>query len=190
VLAQSSDTLSISFVPMFQNRLLSIQEEEQFIRQSDAQKTDSDSIEIKKFLCYISQIELYNGEELVFSEENSFHLLDATDTNSLFLKMKTPKDLIFTELKFSVGIDSLTNVSGAMGYQQPFYPIQKVVLPIDNLKDNPIAKKKAIKIKILLDELLSEINLSKTYQIMSPNEEFVFNPKYRFPKEILLQSND
>ena len=71
------------------------------------------TIEVLKF--YISKVELYNLDEKVFVEKNSFHLLDAVDKNSLTFQLNVPAQLSFTHLKFNIGIDSLTNVSGAFG---------------------------------------------------------------------------
>ena len=47
-----------------------------------------DSTQITKLKFYISAIELYNDKELVYTEKNSFHLIDASDTNSYSINLK------------------------------------------------------------------------------------------------------
>jgi len=63
---------------------------------------------------YISAIQLLNNTKSVWLEKNSYHLC-TTDSITNTLKIKLPTNIKFNALKFNVGIDSLTNVSGAMG---------------------------------------------------------------------------
>lgn len=72
-----------------------------------------DSIQITAFKFYISQIELLEETKVVWKEKTSYHLIDAFDEKTLTLSI--PSNIHFTKLKFQLGIDSLTNVSGAMG---------------------------------------------------------------------------
>lgn len=72
-----------------------------------------DSIQITSFKFYISQLELLNGSKTVWKEQSSYHLIDAFDEKTLVLSL--PTNITYTKIKFQVGIDSLTNVSGAMG---------------------------------------------------------------------------
>ena len=108
VSAQTEDVVSLSFVPTFDGEAISLYET--FYKISE-----KDSIQFEALKFYVSQIELYNGEALVFAEEKSFHLLDADVPHTLELTLKLPTQLHFTEIKFNLGIDSLTNVSGAYG---------------------------------------------------------------------------
>lgn len=73
----------------------------------------TDSIQITSFKFYVSQLELINGTKTVWIEKGSFHLIDAFDKKTLVLSF--PSDITFTKIKFQLGIDSLTNVLGAMG---------------------------------------------------------------------------
>jgi hypothetical protein len=75
-------------------------------------KTDSVKIENLKF--YISSIRFIKKDVVVFSEEESFHLIDLLNPGTLKLS-NLPSDIEFTHLEFNLGIDSITNVSGAMG---------------------------------------------------------------------------
>lgn len=77
------------------------------------QNPDSTFIEI--FKCYVSHFELFQDNQLVWQEKNSFHLLNTEVDTSLKLELLLPADLQFNSLKFQLGVDSTTSVSGAMG---------------------------------------------------------------------------
>lgn len=72
-----------------------------------------DSIQFTSFKFYISQLELMNGNNVVWKDKVKYHLIDAFDEKTLVLQF--PSNISFTKIKFQLGIDSLTNVSGAMG---------------------------------------------------------------------------
>lgn len=73
----------------------------------------ADSIQFTSFKFYISQLELMNGSKAVWKDKVKYHLIDAFDEKTLELQI--PSNISFTKIKFQLGIDSLTNVSGAMG---------------------------------------------------------------------------
>jgi hypothetical protein len=75
--------------------------------------TDSVRIDILKF--YISGVRFLQNDKTVWSEINSFHLVDASKPESAKLLLHIPAGITFNNIKFNIGIDSLTNVSGAMG---------------------------------------------------------------------------
>ncbi len=64
---------------------------------------------------YISNIQLYDRGKLQWEEQNSYHLLDLSATNTLKLNLAVPESLSYDQIRFHLGIDSTTNVSGAMG---------------------------------------------------------------------------
>ncbi|MEZ4684922.1 MAG: MbnP family protein [Bacteroidia bacterium] len=74
-----------------------------------------EGLEIEELKMYISGLELLKGDLPVFSESNSYHLLDAADTGSLGWQLSIPAGIAFDRIRFHVGVDSLTNVSGAFG---------------------------------------------------------------------------
>jgi len=78
-----------------------------------ANSTDSIQIETLKF--YISNMEFYNNDQLIFKEKNSFHLIDAADSSTFNLPINFLSKTGFNSMKFSIGIDSITNYGGAMG---------------------------------------------------------------------------
>ena len=76
---------------------------------------DSSHVNIEVLKFYISKIKLLKNSKIVFEESNSFHLVDAAKSSSLIIPLKNKQIIDFDELVFSLGIDSITNVSGAIG---------------------------------------------------------------------------
>lgn len=97
---------TIEFVPVYGFQTFSLN------KYYPINKTDSVKIENLKF--YISSIQFIKNDAVVFNEENSYHLIDLSKPNTLKL-LNFPADIEFTHLEFDLGIDSLTNVSGALG---------------------------------------------------------------------------
>ncbi len=76
---------------------------------------DTDSVSITNLKYYISGLALlHNGHE-VYAEPNSVHLIDARIPKSTTIFLSLPKDVLYDKVSFNLGIDSVTNVSGAMG---------------------------------------------------------------------------
>lgn len=76
---------------------------------------ETDSIRFNSCKFYISDVQLLQNDKIQFKEKNSFHLINIGDAASISMKLSTPKDISFNQIKFNIGVDSLTNVSGAMG---------------------------------------------------------------------------
>lgn len=74
---------------------------------------DSISFETLKF--YLSGIEFLRNDTAVWKEQNSFHLVNLFETENENARIKLPSDCMFNKIRFQLGIDSITNVSGAMG---------------------------------------------------------------------------
>lgn len=70
-------------------------------------------VDLSTFKFYISSVSFYKSGELVYQEPNSYHLIDLSDTSSKTLNFPTVVD--FDHISFSLGIDSLKNVSGVFG---------------------------------------------------------------------------
>ena len=70
-------------------------------------------IETLKF--YVSHIQLLNKDKVVYTEDTKAHLIDVSDAKSQEITLSISEKLSYTKLKFNLGIDSLTNVSGAYG---------------------------------------------------------------------------
>lgn len=68
-------------------------------------------IGLKQLKFYISGIQFVNAKGKVWKESESYHLLDIGNTDSVVVAL--PKDFLPETCSFFVGIDSVTNVSGA-----------------------------------------------------------------------------
>ena len=77
--------------------------------------TEQDSVKITEFRFYISKISFWKSNKQIWKEEESFHLIDLMDDSTHTIKLKIPDEMVFDKLEFYLGIDSSTNVSGAMG---------------------------------------------------------------------------
>jgi hypothetical protein len=75
-----------------------------------------DSIAISELKFYISSVQLIDEKDEVISEENSYHLIDFSDSSTMRIVLRDKLEKL-KKLKFKIGIDSLTNVSGAHGGQ-------------------------------------------------------------------------
>jgi hypothetical protein len=75
----------------------------------------TDSISFSHLSYYISNIELVFKNKTVWKEENSYHLIDVENIYTQAFHIYTPQSLVYDHLVFYIGIDSTTNVSGAMG---------------------------------------------------------------------------
>ena len=106
--AQDLNSISITFQPLFGNS--QVQLNEKYFKFSNG-----DSIQFQSLQFYVSEIAFFNNEDLIYREENSFHLVNATEPKTQQINFSLPGTTAATHLNFNLGIDSVTNVSGAMG---------------------------------------------------------------------------
>ncbi len=78
-------------------------------------RNNQESIQFETLKFYISNLRFNLNNENTFIEKNSFHLLDMEDRNSLHVSVPDSLNGSIRNLSFNLGIDSTTNVSGAMG---------------------------------------------------------------------------
>jgi len=78
-------------------------------------KYNSDSITIETFRFYISNIEFYKEQKLIQTASKKHHLIDIEKPSTLELQCVFNSKISFDEVKFNIGIDSFTNVSGVFG---------------------------------------------------------------------------
>lgn len=76
-------------------------------------KNDSVAIDLLKF--YISGIRFYKGTQLVDEMEKKHHLIDIENPASQSISHANDKNVTFDHIVFNVGVDSITNESGALG---------------------------------------------------------------------------
>ena len=106
--AQTNRDYTITFHPIFGNS--------NFVLNDSVYKLNSgDSLRFETLKFYISGVELVSNDQSTWREENSFHLVDASDEKSLSILLHSIPNISFKQIKFNLGIDSATNVSGVMG---------------------------------------------------------------------------
>lgn len=93
-----------------------------FVPMADAQAIELDrefplpggaSVSIAALRFYVSHIALHANGRAVWTDGDRCHLVDAADSSSITLA--TPSGLHADSVSFLLGVDSLTNVSGALG---------------------------------------------------------------------------
>ncbi len=188
------------FQPMFGNSTLSLSD-------SFYKLNDKDSIQFEVLKFYISGIELLSKGKSVWKEENSFHLIDASQEKTMRVLLNRPSSITYDQIKFNLGIDSTINVSGAMGgdldpTKGMYWTWQSGYINFKLEGRSNLCKSKnnefqyhvggyetpfnALQIvtldwkgsiKIDIKELLNHIDLSKQDHIMSPSKEAVMLAK-------------
>jgi hypothetical protein len=112
--AQIDTTLQLSFIPNYNNKTHN-STEAIHLQDSAYFSNDNYSITITTLKFYISGIVLYKDGTLVWKEANSYHLIDASNEQSLSIPLSIPKTKDYNTLTFNIGIDSATNVLGVQG---------------------------------------------------------------------------
>lgn len=72
-----------------------------------------DSLTFNKFRYYVSNIKIKKDDGTWWSEENSYHIVDVAVEHSLGITLSNIPSGNYTELQYTLGVDSLRNVSGA-----------------------------------------------------------------------------
>ncbi len=75
----------------------------------------SDSLQIASLKFYVSGIELWQDKKQVWKEKTEYHLIDFSELSSLQFILNIDRSINFNSIGFDLGIDSVTNVSGALG---------------------------------------------------------------------------
>ena len=76
---------------------------------------NGDSLSIHTLRFYLGNFTFYKNGKEIGRENESHHLLDLKNPNSLSIILHLGAVIDFDAIKFALGTDSLTNVSGAMG---------------------------------------------------------------------------
>lgn len=71
-----------------------------------------DSFKVSKFNYYISNIKL-NGADTTYTEAESYHLIQQSEPTSGSFDLPTVRSGQYSSITFTIGVDSLRNVSGA-----------------------------------------------------------------------------
>jgi hypothetical protein len=72
-----------------------------------------DSLTFTTFRYYVSNIKVKKDDGTWWSEPNSYHIVDLTNTASLEIELDDVPAGNYTELQYTMGVDSLRNLSGA-----------------------------------------------------------------------------
>lgn len=101
-----SDSLSVNFHLEFSK--LPLELNKKYISER------KDTLTIETFRCYISNIQIQYIDKSIFKQIDSYHLLDLENPNSFQIPITKKSDRLISKITFNIGIDSLTNTSGAM----------------------------------------------------------------------------
>jgi hypothetical protein len=102
----ASKNFILHFTPQYNKQIIAFNKSNY-----SASKKDTITFDLLKF--YISGIRFVQKGKTVFTEQNSFHLLDAEKLMNINISL--PENLQFDEVKFNFGIDSITNNAGVGG---------------------------------------------------------------------------
>ena len=97
----AQESLNIIFQPKFETENLAI---------NKTYLLENDTLNISNFKCYITDLKYYENDSLVYTSLKKAYLIDATDSSTYYITES--KFFTFDEIRFNIGVDSLTNVSG------------------------------------------------------------------------------
>jgi hypothetical protein len=106
--AQEQHAVNIRFVTSFHGKVVHTSE--------DSLMTFPDSdMAFETLRYYISGVSFYMDGRRVFSEDNSYHLIDAAAAEKSGFSVHVGQPIRFDEVRFNLGIDSVTNTAGVIG---------------------------------------------------------------------------
>jgi hypothetical protein len=74
---------------------------------------NTDTFKVTTFNYYISNVQLTATDNSVYTETESYHLIKASDANSLSFTLPNVPAKAYNSITFMIGVDSTRNVSGA-----------------------------------------------------------------------------
>ena len=77
-------------------------------------RSQNDSIQLATFKFYVSAIAIEFTDKSTFIQKKSYHLINIENPRSLRIPVCTAANKIVKNVMFTIGIDSLTSVSGAL----------------------------------------------------------------------------
>ena len=99
-------TVKMQFKPVFNQKTL-VLDDKRYVTAA------SDTVVLSTFRFYISTIQCVFEDDSVYAEPNSYHLIDVEKEESLTFDLKNVPVKKLRFLNFTIGVDSLANVSGA-----------------------------------------------------------------------------
>jgi hypothetical protein len=107
-LAGGKHDITIEIKPVFSGKPLALSTTTYVTKQGD-------TVSIDRLRFYLSAIVLTLENGQIYTETNSYHLIDAEDPASFMITLKNVPEGKVSVVNFNIGIDSVTSVSGAMG---------------------------------------------------------------------------
>ena len=101
----SPDSIAIKFNLKWNNKPLEI---------NKMFHSKNDSLQISTLKFYVSNLIIKYNDQSIFQENNSYHLIDIENSESLNFNICKKSEKIIAAVEFNVGVDSLTSVSGAL----------------------------------------------------------------------------
>jgi len=95
-------------------RFKPVLEEDDLQLNKDHVLADGRSLTIETFKFFVGHTTLFNSGNIVL-HDSTYHLIDATDPESLNVLLTTTEKLKFDSISFTLGVDSITSVFGAFG---------------------------------------------------------------------------
>ena len=105
-ISQDARIITVSFIPTIDD--INVKLDEDIIIDS----VKHYKINISKLKFYVSHLSFYKKEKLLWQDNVAAHLMDAA--NDMSIKLIIKNNIDFNAIKFGLGVDSITNVSGAL----------------------------------------------------------------------------
>ena len=97
--------ISIDFAPETNDQEMVLVEKEDL---------EAGRLQLTTLRLYLSHIELISAGEVVFQDESTGRLIDCSVKESMSFSLELPWDIEVDSIRFMLGIDSVTNVCGAL----------------------------------------------------------------------------
>lgn len=104
--AIASAQTTFSILPVFKDKQLLL---------NQAIVYGNDTLQITQLKWYIQHVAFFSEDSLLCSSTNEAFLMDLADTSTLHFSIPGCGDSPLSHLNFQLGIDSVTNLSGALG---------------------------------------------------------------------------
>jgi hypothetical protein len=78
-------------------------------------KMSGDSVSVEELKFYVSNVEFLFNDAVVYKATGKYFLVDIRETNSHKIYFPGKQVIKYNRIRFSIGIDSITNTSGVLG---------------------------------------------------------------------------
>ena len=102
-----TDKVALALLPVFNQKPI--------VLNKPFQDSNGNALSIQTCRLYLSRFVFSKNGKTVWTENSSYHLLDLEQEKRLSFVTDIPTKMDFDQISFLLGIDSVTNVSGAFG---------------------------------------------------------------------------